>query len=136
MLFVTAFQNKASGGAALLASSENPPSPNGRYNHVPKRKNPLFVQFFMLNPAAKHMVGGNTIGHRAWDLFSNVFSGGDGVIYAVKDGDLRWYKDLDGNGNESWAGPTTGSGGWDQFSKLFSGGNGVIYAVTKDGDLR
>lgn len=44
--------NTASGGAALLASSENPASPNGPYNQVPKDKHPLFVEFFIQNPLA------------------------------------------------------------------------------------
>jgi hypothetical protein len=45
-------RNTASGGAALLAASENPPSPNGPYNHVPSGGHPLFVEFFIRNPAA------------------------------------------------------------------------------------
>jgi hypothetical protein len=44
--------NTASGGAALLASSGNPPSPNDPYNHVPSGGHPLFVEFFIHNPVA------------------------------------------------------------------------------------
>jgi hypothetical protein len=67
-----------------------------------------------------------------------VFSGDDGVIYAVtRGGDLLRYKDLARNGSEKWAPvKTIGIGGWDQFSEVFSGGEGVIYAVTRGGDLR
>lgn len=67
-----------------------------------------------------------------WGQFKQVFSGGDGVIYAVQEnGDLLWYRH-DGwrDGSNRWA---EGSGtkvgqGWD-FKHVFSGGNGVIYAV-------
>jgi Tachylectin len=96
---------------------------------------------------------GNTISHGGWDQFNNVFSGGNGVIYAVDgDGNLRRYQDLNRNGGESWAqldsinqtiglaGPQAPfAGGWNNFRQLFSGGNGVIYAVDGDeteGNLR
>jgi len=46
------FSNTASGGAALLASSGNPPSPNGPYNQVPSGGHPLFVEFFIQKPVA------------------------------------------------------------------------------------
>jgi UDP-2,3-diacylglucosamine pyrophosphatase LpxH len=44
----TAGFNSASGskGAPLLASSKNPPNPDGPYNKVPGMGHPLFVQFF------------------------------------------------------------------------------------------
>lgn len=76
--------------------------------------------------------GPKNIGHR-WSSFAKVFSGGDGVIYAIQDnGDLLWYRHLGrDNGRFRWA---DGSGkkvgnGWGSFSTIFSGGEGVIYAV-------
>jgi hypothetical protein len=45
--------NTASGGAVLLASSKNPPLPDGSYNHVPGGDHPLFVKFFIQNRALR-----------------------------------------------------------------------------------
>jgi hypothetical protein len=61
-----------------------------------------------------------------------VFSGDDGVIYAIQDnGDLLWYRhDGRGDGTFTWApGPGNRVGnGWN-FWHVFSGGDGVIYAI-------
>jgi Tachylectin/PQQ-like domain len=79
-----------------------------------------------------------------WNNFKHVFSGGDGIIYAIKPGgELLWYKDTDlkgNNGPKAERGWAPGSGnqigfGWDNFKHVFSGGDGVIYAVTPDGKL-
>ena len=69
-----------------------------------------------------------TIG-QGWD-FKHVFSGGDGVIYAINhDGDLVWYRHLGReDGRFVWDGPRTVGHGWD-FAQVFSAGDGVIYAV-------
>jgi N,N-dimethylformamidase len=79
-----------------------------------------------------------------WADFSHVFSGGDGIVYAVdKDGALRWYRDerRDGtnaaDGSTGWAsasGNQIGTG-WLGFAQLFSGSDGVIYAVRTTGEL-
>lgn len=83
---------------------------------------------------------------------AQIFSGGDGVIYAVKmhrnledpdsntlnvekNGDLLWYKHTVVGGSGSLTGPKTCGVGWDKFLKVFSGGNGTIYAVDEAGDL-
>lgn len=66
-----------------------------------------------------------------------VFSGGNGIIYAVDQaGRLLFYRDktLDGTGNVG-APKVIGLGGWQQFKFLFSGGNGIIYAVDQQGRL-
>lgn len=73
-----------------------------------------------------------------WAGFMHVFSGGDGILYAVQpNGDLMYYKDLDNNGG--WAhggvGQKIGSG-FDQFQHVFSGGDGIIYAVRHDGAVQ
>jgi hypothetical protein len=79
--------------------------------------------------------GGKKVGS-GWN-FKQVFGGGNGVIYAVKDnGDLVWYRHEGRfDGSFAWAnnGATVGTG-W-QFKQVFSGGDGVIYAVTNGGDL-
>ena len=85
----------------------------------------------------------NQIG-KGWNGFTHVFSGGDGIIYAITpDGGLLWYRDDDRQGNNGpnaergWA---AGSGnkigkGWNGFTHVFSGGDGIIYAITPDGRL-
>ncbi len=74
---------------------------------------------------------GNKVGN-GWNNFKQVFSGGDGVIYAIQDnGNLLWYRhDGRGDGSFTWAagsGNTVGNN-WN-FKQVFSGGDGVIYAI-------
>ncbi len=86
---------------------------------------------------------GSQIG-RGWNGFAGVFSGGNGVIYAIREtGELLWYRDdlRDGsngpNAERGWA-PGSGSQigrGWNGFAGVFSGGNGVIYAIRETGEL-
>jgi hypothetical protein len=79
-----------------------------------------------------------------WD-FKHVFSGGNGVIYAVtNDNRLLWYRHTGfADGRDAWAphlpvpaGHIAGQigEGWN-FKQVFSGGDGVIYAVTQDNRL-
>ena len=79
-----------------------------------------------------------------WQIFSQVFSGGDGIIYGIKPtGELLWYKDLkrDGtNGPNAETGWDARSGsqfgtGWAAFTRVCSGVGGIIYAITVDGFL-
>jgi N,N-dimethylformamidase len=81
---------------------------------------------------------GRRIG-KGWGDFLEVFSGGDGILYAVKEnGDLLYYRDLARNGQARWAfggvGQKIGSG-FASFARLFSGGDGIIYAVALNGGL-
>ena len=74
---------------------------------------------------------------QGWN-FKQVFSGGDGVIYGIKDnGDLLWYRHEGRNdGSFRWA-PNSANKvgqGWN-FKQVFSGGNGVIYGTADNGDL-
>ena len=73
-----------------------------------------------------------------WGNFKHLFSGGNGVIYAVtSDNKLLWYKHTGWqDGSASWATrePQQIGNGWN-FKHLFSGGNGVIYAVNSDNQL-
>ncbi len=92
---------------------------------------------------------GNKVGN-GWSNFKQVFSGGDGVIYAIQNteidlrtgrrtgGHLLWYRhDGRGDGSFTWA-PGSGNkvgNGWNNFKQVFSGGDGVIYAIRDNGDL-
>jgi N,N-dimethylformamidase len=74
-----------------------------------------------------------------WNNFINVFSGGNGVIYASQpDGTLLWYQHLSRTGENVWANDGEGKpvgAGWNHFSHVFSSGDGIIYAVEANGDL-
>ena len=79
-----------------------------------------------------------------WAGFSQVFSGGGGIIYAIRDtGELLFYQDTlrDGsNGPGAERGWSSNSGkqigtGWAEFTQVFSGGAGVIYAIRPTGEL-
>ena len=92
---------------------------------------------------------GSQIG-RGWNVFSHVFPGQSGVIYAIKPtGELFWYRDLkrdgsnDKNGGDGWdphSGKQIGTG-WDVFSQVFSSpfptidSRCMIYAVKPAGEL-
>jgi len=83
-----------------------------------------------------------------WSGFEHVFSGGDGIVYAVdrivpanlylggrrgasSGGDLYWYRHVGReDGSFVWEGPKKIGTGWGGFQHLFSGGGGIIYGVT------
>ena len=88
-----------------------------------------------------------------WGGLKHVFSGGDGIIYAVTSnveaslptgigegmgghpasgGDLLWYRHVGReDGSFRWEGPLRKVGtGWGGLKHVFSGGDGIIYAVT------
>ena len=77
----------------------------------------------------------SVIGLGGWQNFKFLFSGGNGIIYAVDQaGQLLFYRDTTQNGTGDVANPSViGQGGWQNFKFLFSGGNGIIYAVDQDG---
>ena len=79
----------------------------------------------------------SVIGDSGWNAFKFLFSGGNGIIYAVDpEGDLLFYRDYNQDGTGNVADPSViGHGGWADFKFLFSGGNGIIYAVDGGGDL-
>jgi hypothetical protein len=92
-----------------------------------------------------------------WGTQQTVFSGDDGVIYAItpvvpasgitgigpgtggspaSGGDLMWYRHIGRwDGTERWEGPKKIGSGWGAFQTVFSGGGGVIYGVLENGDL-
>ena len=72
-----------------------------------------------------------------WAHYKFVFSGGNGIIYAVDQaGRLLFFQGSSQNGTDSVTGPAViGLGGWADFKFLFSGGNGIIYAVNQAGEL-
>jgi hypothetical protein len=79
-----------------------------------------------------------------WNGFRHVFSGGEGILYAIREtGELLWYRDdlRDGSngasGERGWAassGQQIGTG-WTGFRHVFSGGSGAIYAIRETGEL-
>ena len=72
-----------------------------------------------------------------WEQYRFVFSGGNGIIYAVThDGNLLFFRDSNGDGTgEILQHGIIGYGGWNHFKEVFSGGNGNIYAINHQGDL-
>ena len=82
-----------------------------------------------------------------WNGLEQVFSGGDGIIYAVdpfveaavhalggttpaSGGNLRWYRHLGrDDGSFRWEGPKKVGTGWAGLQQVFSGGDGIIYAI-------
>lgn len=77
-----------------------------------------------------------------WGDFKQLFSGGNGVLYGVKqDGSLVWYKHegfADGSpdfANSGFEVVISASSGWGDFKKVFHGGDGVLYGVKEDGSL-
>ncbi len=79
----------------------------------------------------------SVIGLGGWADFKFLFSGGDGIIYAVDQaGRLLFYRDKTQDGTGDVDTPSViGLGGWTDFKFLFSGGNGIIYAVDQAGRL-
>ena len=82
-----------------------------------------------------------------WAGFQSVFSGGNGIIYAIEKaveasvhitgghipasgGRLLWYRHIgQADGTFRWEGPKVVGTGWSAFTNVFSGGNGIIYAI-------
>lgn len=71
-----------------------------------------------------------------WGNYTQAFSVGHGVIYAIAaDGTLKWFRHTGStNGRATLEGPRDVGTGWTGF-KVFSGGDGVIYTITADGTL-
>lgn len=69
--------------------------------------------------------------------FKRIFSGGEGIIYAIRqDGKLFWYRHTGfENGSNEWRVPQEISSGWDIFKDVFSTGKGMIYTVGYDGAM-
>ena len=85
-----------------------------------------------------HDPGRRNIG-RGWSPYQKVFSGGEGVIYAIDDyGDLFWYRHHDDwAGSIVWANdghPKKVASDWG-FHHVFSAGKEIIYGITNNNDL-
>ena len=77
----------------------------------------------------------SVIGQGGWGQFKFLFSGGNGILYAVNpQGQLLFYRDTTQNGTGDVNTPSViGQGGWGQFKFLFSGGNGIsTLSTSKD----
>ena len=88
---------------------------------------------WIYTPETKGYIG------EGWNM-KHVFSGGNGIIYAVNEqNQLLWYKHL-GNldGTDRWQTTPEKKGyigvGWD-MKHVFSGGNGIIYAINQQNQL-
>ena len=66
----------------------------------------------------------------------HVFSGGNGIIYAVnQQGQLLFYRDKNQDGTSNITGPSIIGSGLQNMRPIFSGGNGTIYAVNEFNQL-
>jgi hypothetical protein len=98
------------------------------------------VEGFPVEPeTTSHRMIGPTATQRSWG-YSQVFSGGQGVVYAVAgDGRLLWYKHDERTGSQSggssWIGPKEVGIGWG-FRHVFAAGDGIIYGLDNEGRLR
>jgi len=74
---------------------------------------------------------------RGWEGFKSVFSGGNGVFYAItKDGKLMFYRHTGHkDGVKLWEDAKEVGSGWGSFKSVFSGGDGILYAITYEGKL-
>lgn len=102
------------------------------------RHNNDFTHKLTFNQGVNGKIG-SLIGS-GWQQYSHVFSGGDGIIYAItKTGKMLWFRHTGRlDGSNKWA---SGSGrqvsrGWQGTKKVFSGDNGVIYSIMETGRLR
>ncbi|HEX8080529.1 MAG TPA: tachylectin-related carbohydrate-binding protein [Jatrophihabitans sp.] len=79
----------------------------------------------------------SVIGQGGWQYLTKVFSGGDGILYAVNtQGELLFYRDHNRDGTGDVNTPSViGLGGWQHMQHLFGGDPGVIYAVDDQGQL-
>jgi hypothetical protein len=72
-----------------------------------------------------------------WQGYDKVFSGGDGVVYAIRsDGVLERRKHqgyLDGSSN--WGAKEEIGTGWGDFREVVAAAEGVLYAFTRDGRI-
>jgi hypothetical protein len=91
---------------------------------------------------SQHQLINGGIGQKigsGWNSFLKIFSGGDGIIYAIaSNGDLLYYRDEARDGTPRWSfggeGQKIGTG-WGDYLHVFSGDGGVIYAIALNGDL-
>ncbi|MEO6501133.1 MAG: tachylectin-related carbohydrate-binding protein [Jatrophihabitantaceae bacterium] len=122
---VPAFQNSAKCGIALR---ESPPDlVTGQ------------LLFYRDNTreGAGDLHSPSVIGLGGWQDLTSVFSGGDGIIYAVNaQGELLFYRDHNRDGTGDVNTPAViGLGGWQHMRHLVAGEPGVLYAVDDQGQL-
>ncbi len=93
-------------------------------------------------PGTSHGWNGPLQVGKGWDQYKKIFSGGDGVIYAIRqDGALMWFRHNayeTGGGPEqrdAWSTSKQIASGWGNYKDVFSTGGGDIYAIQNDGYL-
>jgi phospholipase C len=123
--------------AARMITGE---APRGRSQRI-RPAGPVSGQLLHHRDRARNGTGQvadpSVIGLGGWQNFKSVFSGGNGVIYAVdQKGELLLYRDKTQDGTGDVANPTVVSvSGWQDFKTVFSGGDGIIYAIDQKGRL-
>jgi hypothetical protein len=115
--------NTASGGTELLASSEDPPSPNGPYNQVPSGGHPLFVEFFVQKSAyipvysSGHGIGGYDLADNRDRAFAFDYDGSGKldhlVLYRPSTGTIWFLKNNAGQFTKLPGSGASGVGGYD-----------------------
>lgn len=72
-----------------------------------------------------------------WQNFKDIFSLGEGKVYAVKpDGTLLFYQQIGWQtGERSWQEARQVGTGWADFRQIVPAGDGVILAIKDDGKL-
>lgn len=88
----------------------------------------------------EHWAGGvKVLANGGWEDYTRVFSGGDGILYAIgTNGDLYFFRDEARDGSVRWSFggvPQKIGSGWNGVRDVAYGGDGIIYAVTPDGRL-
>jgi len=85
---------------------------------------------------------GEIVHWTGWNSFKLVFTGGDGVIYAIEQsGRLRWYRHIGWQtGSPDWdndgKAKIVSAGNWSDYEFVFAAGQGIIYAVDSAGNLK
>ncbi|MBV8279616.1 MAG: VCBS repeat-containing protein [Verrucomicrobia bacterium] len=132
------FPNTASGGTKLLASSKNPPSPNGPYNQVPSDGFPLFVEFFIEKSAyipvysSGRGIGGYDLADNRDRAFAFDYDGSGKldhlVLYRPATGTIWFVKNNAGQFTKLPGSGANGVGGYD-----LADGRDQVFAFDYDG---
>jgi phospholipase C len=123
---------------AMRLITGEPPKVSGLRRRAPQRSSGELLYFRdKTRDGTGDVANPSAIGLGGWQNFRHVFSGGNGVLYAVDQGGrLLYFRDTTQDGTGDVANPSViGLGGWQNFRHVFSGGNRILYAVDQDGRL-
>jgi Tachylectin len=82
--------------------------------------------------------GSGTVIGSGWDTFSQIFSGGNGIVYGVKKvtGELLWYRNRTPLApTPRWEGPSSVGTRWGGFREITDVGGGYIFAINAANQL-